>query len=204
MPTAELAIPGAHNVSNALAAVAVGLAFGLEPAAIRVAAGAFSGVEHRLETVAVVDGVRFVNDSMGTQPDAVVAALRAFEAPIVLIAGGRDKGIDLSGLGPIAAERAIAAVLIGESGPMLEAAFRAAGLATTERAADLDEAVRRADALARDALSVAPAGAGAATVLLSPAAASFDMFVDYAARGRAFKAAVAALASTRAASGGDR
>ena len=175
----------------------------LEPAAIRAAAGAFSGVEHRLETVAVVDGVRFVNDSMGTQPDAVVAALRAFEAPVVLIAGGRDKGIDLSGLAPVAAERAIAAVLIGESGPTLEAAFRAAGMATTERAADLDEAVRRADALARDALSDAPAGAGPATVLLSPAAASFDMFVDYAARGRAFKAAVAALASTRAA-GGDR
>ena len=203
MPTAELAIPGAHNVSNALAAVAVGLAFGLEPAAIRAAAAAFSGVEHRLETVAVIDGVRFVNDSMGTQPDAVVAALRAFEAPVVLIAGGRDKGIDLSGLAPVAAERAIAAVLIGESGPTLEAAFRAAGMATTERAADLDEAVRRADALARDALSDAPAGAGPATVLLSPAAASFDMFVDYAARGRAFKAAVAALASTRAA-GGDR
>ena len=111
MPTAELAIPGAHNVSNALAAIAVALAFGLEPAAIRAAAAAFSGVEHRLETVAVVDGVRFVNDSMGTQPDAVVAALRAFEAPVVLIAGGRDKGIDLSGLAPVAAERAIAAVL---------------------------------------------------------------------------------------------
>ena len=203
MPTAELAIPGAHNVSNALAAVAVALAFGLEPAAIRGAAAAFRGVEHRLEPVGLVDGVRFVNDSQGTQPDAVVAALRAFEAPVVLIAGGRDKGIDLSGLAPVAAERAIAAVLIGESGPTLEAAFRAAGMATTERAADLDEAVRRADALARDALALAPAGAGPATVLLSPAAASFDMFVDYAARGRAFKASVAALAASRAA-GRDR
>ena len=203
MPTAELAIPGVHNVSNALAAVAVALAFGLEPAAIRGAAAAFRGVEHRLEPVALVHGVRFVNDSMGTQPDAVVAALRAFEAPVVLIAGGRDKGIDLSGLAPVAAERAIAAVLIGESGPTLEAAFRAAGMATIERAADLDEAVRRADALARDALALAPAGAGPATVLLSPAAASFDMFVDYAARGRAFKASVAALAASRAA-GGDR
>jgi UDP-N-acetylmuramoylalanine--D-glutamate ligase len=201
MPVANLAIPGAHNVSNALAAIAVALAFGLEPAAIRGAATAFRGVEHRLEPVALVDGVRFVNDSQGTQPDAVIAALRAFEAPVVLIAGGRDKGIDLSDLAPVAAERAIAAVLIGESGPTLEAAFRAAGMATTERAADLDEAVRRADALARDALAVAPAGAGPATVLLSPAAASFDMFVDYAARGRAFKASVAALAATRAAGG---
>ena len=98
------------------------------------AAAAFTGVEHRLEPVAVIDGVRFVNDSQGTQPDAVIAALRAFEAPVVLIAGGRDKGIDLSALAPVVAERAVAAVLIGESGPALEALFRDAGLARTERA----------------------------------------------------------------------
>ena len=122
MPIAELTIPGAHNVSNALAAIAVGLLFGVAPAAIRAAAGSFGGVEHRLEPVAIIDGVRFMNDSQGTQPDAVVAALRAFEPPIVLIAGGRDKGVDLATLAPVVAERAYAAVLIGESGPMLEAA----------------------------------------------------------------------------------
>jgi UDP-N-acetylmuramoylalanine--D-glutamate ligase len=197
MAVDELAIPGAHNVSNALAAVATARFFGLAPAAIRQAAMEFTGVEHRLEPVATVDGVRFVNDSQGTQPDAVVAALRAFEPPIVLIAGGRDKGVDLSVLPPVVAERATAAVLIGESGPELERMFRAAGLARTERAASLEEAVGRADAVAREALAAAP-GAGAATVLLSPAAASFDMFVDYAARGRAFKDAVAALATERA------
>ena len=134
MPVAELAIPGAHNVSNALAAIAVALAFGIEPEAIRSAAAAFTGVEHRLEPAGVIDGVRFINDSQGTQPDAVIAALRAFEPPIVLIAGGRDKGIDLTALAPVVAERAVAAVLIGESGPTLEASFRAAGLARTERA----------------------------------------------------------------------
>jgi UDP-N-acetylmuramoylalanine--D-glutamate ligase len=205
MPVNELAIPGAHNVSNALAAVATALAFGIEPDSIRRAAAAFTGVEHRLETVAVIDGVRFVNDSQGTQPDAVIAALRAFEAPVVLIAGGRDKGVDLSALGPVVAERAVGAVLIGESGPALERRFRSAGLARMERAASLDEAVTVADALAREALSTAAPATGAtgpatdatATVLLSPAAASFDQFVDYAARGRAFKAAVAALAATR-------
>ena len=200
MPVADLAIPGAHNVSNALAAVAVGLLFGVEPERIRRAATGFSGVEHRLEAVATIDGVRFVNDSQGTQPDAVVAALRAFEPPIVLIAGGRAKGIDLAALPPVVAERAWAAVLIGESGPDLETEFRAAGLGRTERAADLDTAVRRADALAREAR--AASGAAIATVLLSPAAASFDMFVDYAARGRAFKDAVAALAARHG--GGDR
>jgi UDP-N-acetylmuramoylalanine--D-glutamate ligase len=197
----ELSVPGAHNVSNALAAVAVGLLFGIEPEAIRRAAASFHGVEHRLELVAVVDGVRFVNDSQGTQPDAVIAALRAFPAPIVLIAGGRDKDVDLSGLGPVVAERAAAAVLIGESGPDLERRFRAAGLARTERAATLEDAVRIADTLAREALVATPAGAdvtaGPATVLLSPAAASFDMFIDYAARGAAFKAAVARLAAER-------
>jgi UDP-N-acetylmuramoylalanine--D-glutamate ligase len=195
MPVGELAIPGRHNVSNALAAVAVGLLFGIAPDAIRRAAADFTGVEHRLESVALVDGVRFVNDSQGTQPDAVAAALRAFDPPVVLIAGGRDKGVDLSGLAPVVAERATAAVLIGESGPHLGELFRAAGLAETRTAASLDEAVRAADAIARDRL--AGGAHEPATVLLSPAAASFDMFVDYAARGRAFKEAVARLAAER-------
>ena len=198
LPIEELALPGRHNVSNVLAAVAVALLFGVAPDAIRRAAAAFTGVEHRLETVAVVDEVRFVNDSQGTQPDAVAAALRAFPAPLVLIAGGRDKGIDLAPLAPVVAERAAAAVLIGESGPTLEALFHEAGLAHTERAVSLEAAVRQADALAREALADRP---GPATVLLSPAAASFDMFEDYAARGRAFKQAVAELAASRAAGG---
>ncbi len=201
MPIDALTVPGAHNVSNALAAIAVGLLFGVAPQAIRTAAAAFEGVEHRLEPVAVIDGVRFVNDSQGTQPDAVIAALRAFEAPVVLIAGGRDKGVDLDELAGVVAERAAAAVLIGETGPDLERRFRDAGLERIERASSMDEAVTRADALARQALdAVAATGRktpNPATVLLSPAAASFDMFSDYAARGRAFKSAVAALAAAR-------
>jgi UDP-N-acetylmuramoylalanine--D-glutamate ligase len=195
MPLADLAIPGRHNVSNALAAVAVGLWFDLDPEAIRRAAAGFTGVEHRLEPVATIDGVRFVNDSQGTQPDAVIAALNAFEPPVVLIAGGRDKGVDLSALAPVVAERAEAAVLIGESGPTLERLFREAGLSETHRAGTLEEAVALADRIAGDRMRAA--ARGSATVLLSPAAASFDMFVDYAARGRAFKDAVARLAARR-------
>jgi UDP-N-acetylmuramoylalanine--D-glutamate ligase len=195
MPIGELAIPGRHNVSNALAAVATGLLFGLEPGAIRRAAAAFTGVEHRLEPVAVIDGVRFVNDSQGTQPDAVIAALRAFDPPIVLIAGGRDKGVDLDELAAVAAERAAAAVLIGESAPQLARLFAAAGLDRIETAATLDEAVRTADTIAHDLISAGEQEP--ATVLLSPAAASFDMFVDYAARGRAFKESVGRLADER-------
>ena len=181
--------PGAHNVSNALAAVAVGLLFGVAPDAIRGPPPAFTGVEHRLEPVAVIDGVRFVNDSQGTQPDAVIAALRAFDAPLVLIAGGRDKGVDLTGWPPVVAERAAAAVLIGESGPDLERLFRAAGLERIERA-ELTGRRRgpRRRPGPRGARRRSRRATGPATVLLSPAAASFDMFVDYAARGRAFKA----------------
>jgi len=198
LPVDELTLPGRHNVANALAAVAVALLFGVEPEAVRAAAGAFVGVEHRLETVAVVDGIRYVNDSQGTQPDAVMAALRAFEPPIVLIAGGRDKGIDLTDLGPVVAERAAAAVLIGESGPDLERRFQGAGLLRTERAITLEGAVRRAAAIAAELRDAAPPGSVVRpTVLLSPAAASFDMFADYEARGRAFKDAVASLAEER-------
>jgi UDP-N-acetylmuramoylalanine--D-glutamate ligase len=205
MPVGELALPGRHNLANLLAAVSVGLLFGLAPDAIRGAAATFAGVEHRLEPVGLVDGVRFVNDSQGTQPDAVAAALRSFEAPLVLIAGGRDKGVDLHELAAVVAERAAAAVLIGESGAALAALFRAAGLRCVEEAGTLEAAVPRADALARELLAATTPGT-VATVLLSPAAASFDQFPDYAARGRAFKTAVARLAAAVAAapSGRDR
>ena len=203
LPVGELTLPGRHNLSNLLAATGAALLFGVAPDAIRRQAASFRGVEHRLEVVAEIAGVRFVNDSQGTQPDAVVAALRSFEAPLVLIAGGRDKGVDLAALGPVAAARASAAVLIGESGPALAALFRAAGVPLVEEAGALAAAVPRAEAIARELLGGAPAGTSA-TVLLSPAAASFDQFPDYAARGRAFRDAVAALAATRAASAARR
>ncbi|MEO8207758.1 MAG: cyanophycin synthetase, partial [Chloroflexota bacterium] len=198
MPVAELGIPGRHNVRNALAAVGAALLFGVAPDAIRREAAAFRGVEHRLETVAVIGQVRYVNDSQGTQPDAVMAALDSFPGPIVLIAGGRDKGVDLGPLAAHVAQRAAAAVLIGESAPMLESLFGEAGLATIERAATLDDAVAVATRIAEEALATlgergSGPGGPLATVLLSPAATSFDMFVDYAARGRAFKAAVGRL-----------
>jgi UDP-N-acetylmuramoylalanine--D-glutamate ligase len=196
MPVGELAIPGRHNVANAMAAISVAIYFGIPYEAIRRAAAAFTGVEHRLEQVALIDRVRFVNDSQGTQPDAVIAALRSFPRPLILIAGGRDKGVDLSGLGPVAADRADAAILIGESGPTLAEMFRERGMTRVELSASLEGAVARADEIARGLLAEA-GGEGPATVLLSPAAASFDMFVDYAARGHAFKAAVADLRQRR-------
>ena len=185
LPLEDIPIPGSHSVSNVLAACAVGLLHGVPIGAIRATVAAFAGVEHRLELVATVAGVGYVNDSQGTQPDAVIAAVRSFPKPLVLIAGGRSKGLAIDALAGIVAERVSAAVLIGETAEELATAFRSAGLERIERAASMDEAVSRATAVAREATP--------ATVLLSPAAASFDMFRDYEARGAAFKAAVAAL-----------
>jgi UDP-N-acetylmuramoylalanine--D-glutamate ligase len=187
MPVAEIPLPGEHNVSNVLAAVAVGLLHDVDPATIATAVRGFGGVEHRLERVAEVAGVTYVNDSQGTQPDAVIAAVRAFEQPLVLIAGGRSKGVPIDALAVAVAERVSAAVLIGETADELAEAFGAAGLTRIERAGSMDEAVTVATAIAREQVP--------ATVLLSPAAASFDMFRDYEDRGAAFKAAVAGLAA---------
>jgi UDP-N-acetylmuramoylalanine--D-glutamate ligase len=193
LPLDVIPVPGWHSVSNVAAACVVGLELGVPPAAIRAAVEGFEGVEHRLETVLVRDGVRYVNDSMGTQPDAVIAALRSFGPPLVLIAGGRAKDLAVDELAHVVADRVAAAVLIGESGPDLGRAFADAGLARTERARDMDDAVARADSIARELLAEGLPGR-TATVLLSPAAASFDMFADYAARGRAFGDAVRTLA----------
>ncbi len=186
MPIGELLIPGWHNVSNALAAVAVGLHFGLAPDAIRRAAANFRGVEHRLEQVATVGGVTFINDSQGTQPDAVIAALRSFPPPIVLIAGGRGKNLDMTDLAQEVAARAAFVLLIGEAADEFERLFAEAGAKNIERAQTLEAAVDRGHAIAAEL--------GGGTVLMSPAATSFDMFADYAARGAAFKAAVRDLA----------
>jgi UDP-N-acetylmuramoylalanine--D-glutamate ligase len=165
--------------------------------------GEFAGVEHRLEPVASIDDVLYVNDSQGTQPDAVIAALHSFEPPLVLICGGRGKGLSLDELAEHVARRAAAVVLIGETAGEMERAFGAAGAARLEHARDMDAAVVRADEIARELLAVEGKEAQA-TVLLSPAAASFDMFVDYADRGRAFKDAVRALGQRRALAGETR
>lgn len=198
LPVDAIRLPGRHNHSNVLAATAVGLLYGVDPDSIRAAIAAFEGVEHRLEPVALVDGVRFVNDSQGTQPDAVIAALHAFEPPLVLIAGGRAKDLPTDDLVRAAIDRASAVVLIGESGPALAHELRAAGHARVEIAGSLEPAVRRADLIARELRGRAePDEAPVATVLLSPAAASFDQFVDYAARGIAFRSIVAEIEADR-------
>jgi UDP-N-acetylmuramoylalanine--D-glutamate ligase len=177
MPVGEIPLVGAHNVENVLAAMLVGLAASLSPAVLRDAVRAFTPLDHRLERVDEQGGVLFVNDSKATSPSAVIAALRAFARPVVLIAGGKSKRTEFGELGAVISQRAKAVVLIGEAADDLAAAI--AGVETV-RATSMEEAVRAAGA-------VASAGD---VVLLSPGCASFDMFESAEARGEAFRDAV--------------
>jgi UDP-N-acetylmuramoylalanine--D-glutamate ligase len=180
LPGTELAIRGPHNLLNALAALAAVLPWEIAPGILRDTLRRYSGLEHRLERVAVVDGVTFVNDSKATNLSSLEVALQSFEEPVVLIAGGRDKGQDFAPLGELVRRATRAVVLIGEGA---EGMARAWPEVPRIRAASLAEAVDQAFERAR------PRG----TVLLSPGCASFDMFRDYEDRGRRFKAEVARI-----------
>jgi UDP-N-acetylmuramoylalanine--D-glutamate ligase len=172
----ELRLPGPHNRANAAAAAALALARGLPAAAIDEALRTFPGVEHRLEEVAVLGGVRWVNDSKATNVASTLVALGSFDAPLHLILGGWGKGQDFSALrGPVA-ERCAGTYLIGEAAAELALLLRGA-----ERCGDLARAVDAAGAAARPG----------EVVLLSPACASYDQFRDFEERGRAFKELVA-------------
>ncbi len=181
-PTADLALVGRHNLQNAAASYAAARLAGVPPEAVRAGARGFRPLDHRMQLVGEARGVRYFDDSKGTNVDAVVASVRGFPTPYVLICGGRDKGGSYAPLAEAVRGRARGVVLLGEAAPLIEAALGDA--APHERASSMDDAVRRAASLAR------PGDA----VLLSPACSSFDMFTDYKDRGRRFQAAVAALA----------
>lgn len=174
-------IQGVHNVENMMAAVAAAKAAGVPAAAIQKVLDDFAGLEHRLEFVREKDGVRYYNDSKGTNVGAVVKSLAGFSAPVVLLAGGVDKGGDYA---PLAAEirRTVKKlVLFGAARENIRAAL--GHLTETVVVDDLEAAVGAARASARSG----------DVVLLSPACSSFDMFRDYTERGRRFKALVGAL-----------
>ena len=177
----EIRIIGKHNVENVMAAATYGLLCGCPLDVIRRVLATFPGLEHALEIVRERRGVRFVNDSKGTNVDATLKALESIDQPIWLIAGGRDKGGDFSRLAQAVSRRVTRVILIGEAAPLLRQAWE--GIATLTEAATLREAV---DCAAQGA---SPGD----VVLLSPACASFDMFADYQDRGRQFKALVHAL-----------
>jgi UDP-N-acetylmuramoylalanine--D-glutamate ligase len=181
LPAGEVPLPGRHMLVDVVGAALAARLVGADAVSIAAAIRDFPGVPHRLETVAVRGGVRWVNDSQATIPDAAIAGLAAFDVPVVLIAGGKDKGLDYRAFADEIFRRARACVVIGETGPALERLL--AGRVPVRRAGSMEEAVRAA-------ASLASAGDVA---LLSPAAASFDMFADYAERGDAFRAAVSTL-----------
>ncbi|MCX8030237.1 MAG: UDP-N-acetylmuramoyl-L-alanine--D-glutamate ligase [Thermodesulfovibrionales bacterium] len=174
-------IKGVHNIENAMASSLMALLSGCSPKAISETLSHFRGLEHRLEFVREIDGVTFINDSKGTNVAAVVKSLESFDQPVILIAGGRDKHGDFSLLENLIREKVKALILIGEAKDKINKAL--GHLTDTSKAIDLKDAVRKA-------YSKATSGD---VVLLSPACASFDMFIDFEDRGRQFKMMVMEL-----------
>lgn len=185
MPVAEIKLRGHHNLENVLAAIAIAVALDLPLAPVRQAIASFQGVEHRIEPVRTLDGVQWINDSKGTNYASTVKAIEAFDEPLVLIAGGRDKGGAINELIETIGRRAKHVVLLGEAAPYFERVLRGAGYEAITMAEGLDGAV---EAARRAAVS-------GDVVLFSPACTSFDMFNNYEERGRAFKSLVANLAA---------
>ena len=181
MNVSDIPLPGAHNVENVLAAAMAARLSDVEPRAIASAVKSFKAVEHRLEFVAEIHGVRYYNDSKATNVDATLKALEAFPGRILIILGGKDKGSDYTVLqGPLR-EKAILALLIGAAAAKIESQIT--GSVAIERAETLERAVELASHAAKSG----------DVVLLAPACASFDQFESYEHRGRVFKELVGKL-----------
>ena len=186
VPVDDLVLTGPHNVANACAAVAAARALGRDLSTLTAPLRSFAPGRHRLEHVATVDGVRYIDDSKATNPHAAAAALASFEpGRVVWIAGGLGKGLEFTTLAPLIKQSVKAAITIGTSGPDIAAVARAEGVDTVE-AGTLDDAVTEAARRAQPG----------DVVLLAPACASMDQFTDYAHRGQVFRDAVTSLDSS--------
>lgn len=182
-PARSLKIPGEHNLENALAAAALAWSMGVPVHIIREGLISFEGVEHRLEYVATINGVRYVNDSKGTNPDASIKAIKAIESPIILIAGGMDKGSSFDEFVDSFGGKVKGVVLLGETAEKIKQTCQNRGFNNIYIVKDMEEAVNVAAEIA---------GEGDC-VLLSPACASWDMYKNFEERGRIFKEAVLSL-----------
>lgn len=178
--TDELQIPGGHNVENALAASAVSYFAGVEPQYIVEVLKTFMGVEHRIEYVNTVDGVRYVNDSKGTNPDSTIKAVEAFPGNIILIAGGYDKGVEFDDLIKSFNGRVKHMVLLGKTAQKIKETAEKYGFTNITMCKDMAECVRSAANIAKEG----------DIVLLSPACASWDMYTCFEQRGEHFKTLV--------------
>ncbi|NQT51320.1 UDP-N-acetylmuramoyl-L-alanine--D-glutamate ligase, partial [bacterium] len=180
---ADLKLPGPHFLADAMAAAGAAALCGVEPEAVADAVRSFHGLEHRLEFVRELDGVRYYNDSKATTAPAAIAALEAFDSPVVLIAGGSDKKLDYHEFGRTICSRARAAVLLGQTGPQVRQAIEAHGSVPIHMMDDLPGAVLQARRVAQPG----------DVVVLSPATASYDMFQNFEERGAVFKRLVMEL-----------
>lgn len=181
----EIYIPGPHNLENALAAACMAFVMGVSAEVIRHTLITFHGVEHRIEFVRELDGVRYINDSKGTNVDSTIRAVQTMDRPTVIILGGSDKHCDFT---PMVREMLASpcmkeAVLIGVTAQQIQDTLQREGFTAWHRAATFEEAIQLSRSLAHEGWNV----------LLSPACASFDMFSDYEQRGRIFKELVRAL-----------
>ncbi len=179
----EIKMPGDHNLENALAATAIARCSGIDKEVIAYTLKNFKGVEHRLEFVEEIEGVSFVNDSKGTNPDASIKAIQAMKTPIILIAGGMDKGSNFEEFIQSFNGKVKHMVLIGETAKDLKQTSQKYGFVHSNEVKDMEEAVK-------EAFKIAVSGD---TVLLSPACASWDMYPNFEVRGKHFKSSVEKL-----------
>lgn len=185
-------VPGRHNLENALAASLAAWLMGAKPEGIRRGLEAFQPVAHRMQPVASVEGVEYINNSMCTNPAALLASLLSYDEPVVLISGGKNKNLDFSRVGPQIGQKAKAIVLIGTAADEIAEAIGEEG-ATVVKASTLEEAVRQAASFAFPG----------DVVMLAPGCASMDMFNDFMDRGEQFVDAVNRLSSTFQVSGSE-
>ncbi len=184
MPLSALPLEGKHNAANALAALALGTAVGLDTALCVKALQHFKALNHRMQKVSTKNGMNWVNDSKATNIGATIAALEGYDEKVILVAGGEGKGQDMNELAPVIQAKAKTVILIGKDAPLIEAVLeKLSEIIPTYHAKDMQEVVAIA----------AHIGKAGDTVLLSPACASLDQYKNYQDRGNQFAAAIEAL-----------
>lgn len=183
MKAEELSLPGGHNLENSMAAMAICYKYGIDLSIIKDVLKTFKAVEHRLEYVDTIDGVMYVNDSKGTNPDSTIKAVQSYKNPIILIAGGYDKGSDFNELFEIARNFVKSLVILGQTADIIEETARKHGINDIHRVESISDAVKKSQEIAeKDDI-----------VLLSPACASWGMYNNYEERGEDFKSNVLKL-----------
>ncbi|MEJ8554962.1 UDP-N-acetylmuramoyl-L-alanine--D-glutamate ligase [Tepidibacter sp. Z1-5] len=183
MNISDISIPGSHNLENALAAVSIAAVYGLDMEVVKQVLKTFGGVEHRLEFVRQINDIKFVNDSKGTNPDASIKALKAYDNPIILIAGGQDKKSDFAEFTKLFNGKVKHVILLGETADIIRKSAIEQGFNDCYKVENMEEAVQKAYKLA----------SSNDVVLLSPACASWDMYESYEVRGNHFKNEVFSL-----------